>query len=587
MHDGCLEVMTSCLYAADKHSIVCGQEIENRKSLIETAKKYLKSDDYTVTIYASADCLLIKRPVINTFGFLDTSYSSLRYAILDYYCRLNAYGFSAVIANQALFSYLSGDAHTNGKNTAESNADRELFLSRYDYREEKESRFSLQDFNPIISFLKLIDNEYYPKKRILFDCSIMPPFHCGTSEFQISVFEAFYRLYKDKYDIYLYTNREADEYHKLSCKYKNVVYPDTLTGVYHLGFASYQLTKYENISLLSKHCLKIIQVVFDVIAVRIDEHLHVVANNSAELGFRLSDGIVFISEYSKNDFLSCYGLQDYSDSINLKVIYPATGIKTQAENECKLPFDEYFLVIGNSNKHKALKETVDVISKVKENFIFIGYDEDKSVTSNIHCYKSGDLKEDFITYLYSRCKAVIFPSMYEGFGLPVVIGLKNKKQIILNDNKLTRELYDHFHQFSDSFLFFDRFEKINEIITGTDFSAQPASQAEYNDSWDRVAAELEVLLGDITKVEANPEKLNQRADLCKLIEARKWEEVDKAEEELSRLRQETKLQKAELNNLHNQFGDYKLRKLLLFAMKENLRNRHKKLHSFFKKIFRK
>ena len=570
LHTGLYENMNSCLYVTEKHAIVYGQEITDNKSLIKTAGKYLP--EYSITIKPNAHCALIKRTVINTLGFLDATYSSLQYALMDYYCRINIYGFSSIISHHALFSY------NNLSDDFICSEDEKLFASRYEFWQDKEWRYALYGTHPCLEFLELLDEEFFPKKRILFDCSIMPAHHCGTSEYQISVFDAFKRLFGEKYDIFLYTNHEADEYHKLSTKYENVYFPDTLTGTFHLGFTPNQLMQFEPQLTINKRCLKSIQTMFDIMMVRIDEHLYTSVNSDVELGIRYSDGIVFISNYTKHDFLACFTNESSIKDKQLRVIYPATGLDAPFQNDYELPFEDYFLIVGGHFKHKGVKETIEAVVNSRFNFIAIGYEDNNHTYPNVHSYKGGLLDEDFLSYLYANCKAVIFPSLYEGFGLPVVISLKNNKRVIVHDNGLNKELRDHFQEFKEHFLLFENFEHIKEIIENTDFSAELKSGI-YDDTWDRVATQLESFFDEIMKTKTDPDSLNERWHMYKLIEARLIDAEQRIEAQKAKLTNE---QQQSYQQLYHQFGDYKLTKLLRFALKEHIKNKHPGLFKLLK-----
>jgi len=443
MHDdNAFAVMSSCLHAADKHAIVCGFEIENNKSLIETALKYLP--EYSTVSEVNACCALIKRSVIDKLGYLDESFENLQEALLDYYRHINRFGFSSVVSYRALFSY-------DKKAKTDSNQD-------------ALQRPVFQDLHPCVSFLKVLDENYYPKKRILFDCAIMPSMYCGTSEYQKAIFESFYRLFKDKYEIYIYVGREAAEYHKLSETYDNIIYPDTInetTGAFHIGFAPNQLMHVEHQLLMSMRCLKIVHTMHDIMMVRINEHIGVGDRADVELGIRLSDGIVCISNYTKDDFLARYYYVDGINEKRIPVIYNSTAI-TPPENEHELPFDEYFLIPGNSYKHKAIKEAIKAVSGSAHNFIVIGIDDNEFIEPNIYSYKSGQLDSDFMNYLYANCKAIVIPSLYEGFGLPLIIGFKFGKRVIVNNNPLNKELREHFKQLKIMSVFLTDLKKLQK-----------------------------------------------------------------------------------------------------------------------------
>jgi glycosyltransferase involved in cell wall biosynthesis len=576
-HGDITKGMVSCLDAAEKHAIAYGYEIENNKSLIETAWKYLP--EYDLTVQVNDSCVLIKRSVIDAFGFLDESYSSLQYALMDFYCRINKFGFSSIVSYHSLYSCKDKE---HSKPVPLCSKDKELFESRYDYWGDKYKRIERYGANPCAEFLKVIDNEYYPRKRILFDCIIMPAMHCGTSEYQISSYDAFYRLYKDKYDIFLYTNREAAEYHKLSEKYGNILYPDTIEGVFHLGYAPNQLMFYEPMLTMNKHCLKIVQTLFDIMMVRIDEHVADDVSSNVEAGIGLSDGIVFISDFTKKDFLACFANNNDLDSKQLKVIYPATGF-TVPKNEYEIPFEDYFLVIGNAYKHKAIKETIEIVSATQENYIVVGYGESDYIFPNVYSLKSGTLDEDYLSYLFAKCKAVVFPSLYEGFGFPIVHSLKSNKHVIVNNNALNRELIEHFNEFKRSFLFFDRFEQIGEIIEKTNFSTDTGN-VEYIDSWERVATELETLFGDILKADMDAIKLTERWNSFKTVESN----LINAEPLIKTLKEENLKQHDHIQELSHEYrtltGEKRLSSLLVFTVKTYARNRFPRFISFLKGV---
>ena len=574
--DSLIKVMHTCLHTAEKHAIVCGQKIENNQSLIQTAEKYLPK--YTLTVQVNADCVMIKRSVIETFGLLDTAYGSLQYALMDYYCRINKFGFSALTSHRALFSY----NNTETKTPDDFSKDAELFKSRYDYWEEKEKRFKKHGTDPCAEFINELNTDSTDKKRILFDCIIMPAMHCGTSEYQISVFDAFYRLYKEKYEIYLYTNHEADEYHKLSEKYGNVIYPETITGKFRLGFAPNQLMFYDPMQTLNRFCLKIVQTMYDIMMVRIDEHVVDDVSNNVEAGVKLSDGIVFISNFTKNDFTACFANNRDLDGKKLKVIYPATGFSVP-DKKYEQPFEYYILIIGNSYKHKAIAETIEVISVTQHNYIVVGYGDDSYIHPNIYGYKSGDLDDDFLYFLYAGCKAVIFPSMYEGFGIPIATALKSNKRVILCNNELNRELLDHFNEFSDYFYMFDRFEQIADILMNIDFSSD-LKHVEYKDTWDRAATELESFFAGILAAETNADTLYDRWNFFKLVDAN----LINAEPLIKTLKEENLKQHDHIENLTQEYrsitGNKSFLSNFLFALKTYIRNRFPELYGKIKKM---
>jgi glycosyltransferase involved in cell wall biosynthesis len=109
----------------------------------------------------------------------------------------------------------------------------------------------------------------------------------------------------------------------------------------------------------------------------------------------------------------------------------------------RLKVDSYFLVVGSLNPNKNLRYLVKIISeKLPHNiceFIFVG-NSNPSVFSasplinlppNIHI--AGYLNDCELKALYIKAKALIFPSIYEGFGIPLLEALSTSCPIIASN----------------------------------------------------------------------------------------------------------------------------------------------------------
>jgi hypothetical protein len=333
------------------------------------------------------------------------------------------------------------------------------------------------------------------------------------------MYDAFLKMFHDKYDIYLYTNTEANDYHNLSKKYNNVLLPGTITGTFHLGFMPNQPYDLVRQTFINRYCLKIVCSILDIIALRGYEHQKddVQRDNIVRLGFKLSDAVIAISDYSANDY-KAYFLQDEDiQDKPIKVVYPTSEISIACDKTHNLPFDEFFLIMGNSFKHKAIKEAISAVSKTEHKYIVLGYGDNSFINPNVYGYASGRLSEDFISYLYSNCKALIYPSLYEGFGIPVVIAFKNKKRVILYNCELNRELQKYFNNFKEYFIFFDKLSEIGDIVNNINFNVA-LPQIEYMRTWKDAAKEMEPFFESIIDSETDVDKLNERWNLFSLLE---------------------------------------------------------------------
>ena len=148
---------------------------------------------------------------------------------------------------------------------------------------------------------------------------------------------------------------------------------------------------------------------------------------------RKADLVICISESTRKDLL--YYLPDVAEK-KLIVIHHGVDesyhpIPSKADYRLELPYasGEYALYIGNrTTGYKNFNLVVDVCSRIKMPLIMVGgelvSEEEKKYLSNrlggegfVHLrgVSNSDLNE-----LYNRARVFLYPSLYEGFGIPVI-----------------------------------------------------------------------------------------------------------------------------------------------------------------------
>jgi len=514
-----LRELYDVLYYTEKHGFVSPRigYADDPGYLLTQLKKM---PPYSVLADPDMRCVLIKKRVIDLLINFSESYISFAYSLLDFAQRANCFGFSVVQSNHIFLSC----SENHFDDTIDFNNDRKLFLKKYPYYSRiQDGLYPTYERHPLNNFIELFSKKN-ARKKILLNYHIMPCLYCGTSEYQLGFVESFYRLFHDKYDIYIYTNRPADIFHGLSKKYPNVLFPDTILGVFDLGFCAHQPIYMDDHILMNRRCLKSVYSMLDIIMLRCDyiinEHKISLIDDLVRLGFKVCDGIISISDYSTEEYKAYFIADSEIRNKPVKRVYIASNFGSSPNNKYSLPFNEYYLIAGNHYKHKGVPEAIRAVDNSNRKFIAImGMMNNGYIKNNIYAYKSGNLNEDFISYLYSNCKAVVFPSMYEGFGLPIAIALKNRKRVIVYNNKINKEILEHFHEFKDYFFFFDRFSQINEIIDNIDFSKE-LPLVEYKDTWEQTTIEIEAFFEEILNTEIDIDRLNERWHLINFLEAK-------------------------------------------------------------------
>lgn len=169
-----------------------------------------------------------------------------------------------------------------------------------------------------------------------------------------------------------------------------------------------------------------------------------------------ADRIFAISDYTAQDVANEFGIS--SDSIVVAPCGLSEAYKKNAESLCKvngveLP-DRYFLHVGSFDPKKNLSFLLKVYERFRElsgdsgrfiKLVLTGGESFKnlnvSLIENINNspYKQeiiilGKVKSEDLPSLYKSATAFVFPSTFEGFGMPVIEALSQETPVLVNSN---------------------------------------------------------------------------------------------------------------------------------------------------------
>lgn len=529
-----LDQMEQVLYAAEMHAMVSPRindgsilslpydlpegtvlPFEKARSLTKSARRYLPF--FSRVPAPSLHCTLIKRSVLRKLGLLNGDFRTVEAALLAYSCEINCHGFNVAAVNHVFVESQVPKPLHDVISIVEMN----LVTATYPWYAARLNQYLNADINACDRFLELLDPIYHDKPRLLLDCSNMATGYDGTTEVQTAFLKNMWENYADAYEICVLVSPGADQFHQLSKYYRNVYYPDNIRGKFHIAYLATPPFYPMQYDYLNGHCLKTVFTMLDMISSRCN-YLWVNSAKSADvmrLGLKICDGMISISDASMRDYREFFNDEQGMRACPMKTIYIAAEMKEKANPDKKKfnlhdqvqkpPFPEYILIAGNPFPHKAIKETIQAVKDLKENFVIIGNVRHEQIAPNVFGYLNGRLPEDFLHQLYAGCKLMIFPSLYEGFGLPIVHALKQNKCVIVNDNGLNHELIGLLSPYKDRLLFYKRFSELPNLIEQA-LAKGEENAVSYTYTWRDVVKQMEAYIREILHAPVDPVLLQKR-----------------------------------------------------------------------------
>lgn len=151
-----------------------------------------------------------------------------------------------------------------------------------------------------------------------------------------------------------------------------------------------------------------------------------VYNNFVPLMLRSSKALLTVSEFSKKELHAAFGYP----LNNIHVINNAVTSQFQSAPRKANDDKPYLLAVSSPNYHKNFHGLVTAFSKMEnnqevvlkiigsanKNFAGVNFSPDAMQADNIQFV--GRVSDEVLIELYSNATAFVFPSLYEGFGIP-------------------------------------------------------------------------------------------------------------------------------------------------------------------------
>jgi len=427
-------------------------------------------------------CILLRRSLINNYGLFDPIYAlefGDRYGEDDDLCmRINAAGFSSLIANRAFVARAGSATSTEAvKNELEAR-NRATLLSRYPFYVDAVNTFVTFGYSAPEVFAEIIATQDH--MSILVDIRHLSHAHNGSTRYALSFLKTLSRATLPKnVSVTIAAPAEAIVFFDLQ-RYGMTVLPyQDVTGAFDVGIALAPVNSLTQLMHLNDHCARWVVSHFDMIQARA---WNLMLRNPTlpmivEQGLAHADRVVALSDFALKDAAAYYPplrskLTSRGESVHLGSTRDATGDRFGGAFRDHLPLriesildgGSYIVVLGNSFPHKQVALAARALESLETPVIAFGPIEGLSETPARAIATSGTLSDSAMGRIIEGAALVIFPSAYEGYGLPVPDSLDCGVPVVAFDTVVSREVVKELGG-QDAVRFFTRFDELAAVAT--------------------------------------------------------------------------------------------------------------------------
>lgn len=226
-----------------------------------------------------------------------------------------------------------------------------------------------------------------------------------------------------------------------------------------------------------------------------------------------ADGLLFISNFSRRRFETRFccrpGILSGTCRLSLDPRDYAPAVP-------RSPWpDPYWFIVGNTFDHKHIPATIDLLSRSfpRKPLVVLG-DRNQPRTARVTRLESGQVGEETMSATFAHADAIIFPSFYEGFGLPIVEGLSYGRTVLARASSLVDELAAEYRGPGRLLTFSTERELIrllNELERGVSPQGRPLGQGRKGSAWtwDSAAGEMLSTIQALVQSAPSPEMLRR------------------------------------------------------------------------------
>lgn len=402
-------------------------------------------------------CMLVRWGILAEFGGFDEIYGRGYNEENDLVMRAGRRGYRAVLANRAFVWHEGGSSFgRNDDAIALEKRNRAILLARYpEYERLTEGYFGSPEQHAERLLGTLLPG---PDGRldVALDFSTFPAAHNGTSIAGEQLLAAASDLWRDRFRLHVLASPDVYDFHgyeRYGAPRCDPHGPELFAGIFRVG-QPYDWSTVERmvrkgasigafmLDTISMDCAQLTSPDLGRMWGFLLEHLDLLAVTSELTGAQIERRLPIGRDVLRVRSLHSLDLADYRIPTDAAVPAPAPP--------------GFVFVVGNHFWHKEVAATVNALAEAdpERTVVVLAGPQDQPPPSdggryapaglklrpNVLRLNAGALSHAEIGAVYSHASVVVFPSHYEGFGIPLLNALAAKKPVVIRPLPVFEEM---------------------------------------------------------------------------------------------------------------------------------------------------
>ena len=388
--------------------------------------------DAVITPEVLAACIVLRQEIVANIAPGDAPFASLAGAMRFFLCQARRRGFRTLVSNRLVLPSTLPPEKAYPTAPESDTALAGDLQSDMAMAEDWLRALAVRTLEPAAAAASAGD-----RRKLLLDCRGMMDIHNGTSHSMLHFLDGFQKAGTD-WDITVLAAPPAIAFHGLRERYPALHLENAPSGAYAAAVGLNQPWGLGTIRDLHRHALLIFCNILDTIAWDIIYPCPAETETTWNFVAEHVDGLLFNSHFTEERFDMRFPI---AEGVARLVTHHSFSV---AENTVPLVHGaqpgDYILVFGNDYDHKDVEPTLLLLRDFFPFRRIVAFGVKHSAAHAVETMPSGYLAQEDLERLVSNAGVVVFPSYYEGFGMPTVKALAYGRAVVARASALLDEI---------------------------------------------------------------------------------------------------------------------------------------------------